>query len=36
MSNEIGDDTVMDDAQQSQNGEAAEELEVEETKLFLV
>lgn len=37
MSNENGDDTVMDDAQQSQNGEeAADELELEETKLFLV
>ncbi|KAG8161836.1 hypothetical protein KVR01_008823 [Diaporthe batatas] len=36
MSNEIGDDTVMDDVQQSQNGEAAEELEAEETKLFLL
>lgn len=37
MSNENGDDTVMDDAQESQNGEqAADELELEETKLFLV
>lgn len=37
MSNENGDDTVMDDAQESQNGElAADELELDETKLFLV
>ncbi|KAH8781348.1 DNA-directed RNA polymerase [Diaporthe sp. PMI_573] len=37
MSNENGDDTVMDDAQQSQNGEeAADELELDETKLFLL
>lgn len=37
MSNENGDDTVMDDAQESQNGEQAnEELELDETKLFLV
>jgi hypothetical protein len=36
MSTENGDDTVMDDAQQSQNGEDADELELEETKLFLV
>ena len=33
-SNENGDDTVMDDAQESQNGEQADELD--ETKLFLV
>ncbi|KAG6365391.1 RNA polymerase subunit AC19 [Diaporthe eres] len=37
MSNENGDDTVMDDAQESQNGEqAADELELDETKLFLL
>ncbi|KAI3398289.1 hypothetical protein diail_9627 [Diaporthe ilicicola] len=37
MSNENGDDTVMDDAHESQNGEqAADELELEENKLFLL
>ncbi|KAK2605358.1 hypothetical protein N8I77_008197 [Diaporthe amygdali] len=37
MSNENGDDTVMEDAQESQNGDqVADELELEETKLFLL
>lgn len=37
MSNENGDDTVMEDAQASQNGETAvDEIELEGNKLFLV
>lgn len=37
MSNENGDDTLMEDAQGSQNpGEAADEIELEGNQLFLV